>query len=323
MHTNTIFEFSLVLDREHFETILEKSYCGDAYLDEELDNYIDCSLAEKGIVVFYRNSQYKKKLRILANAAILMNGEEGKAHKLVRKLDKHLSEYFHDTYRLDDFNLTGATFVTDIQVGSPEKLRAYIQVFQRTGKVKKFSPVDYEGLSRSYCLEGNSNAIALMIYDLCEVIKKRTEDTRKHKTMPDYSDDTLRIEVRLKKPKAIRACTDEIITSEQVAALSEKSKEIVLSVLTRIIPYGDFYKKPDAVAMIRREIADPPLRRRMLRLVALIPEKKSLLLAQKEMHCRYIDDVMAAFQKIGLSPVTISKRQGIEHLETFYSHIIH
>ena len=67
---------------------------------------------------------------------------------------------------------------------------------------------------------------------------------------------------------------------------------------------------------------DIPLRRRMIRLVALIPEKKSLLLAQKELNYRRIDKVMDMFAAIDLSPVTLSKRHDVKYLENLYVYII-
>ncbi len=64
------------------------------------------------------------------------------------------------------------------------------------------------------------------------------------------------------------------------------------------------------------------MRRRMLRLLTLIPEKKSLHLAQKAMNCRDTEKVMMAFTKINLSPVTISKRHEVKHLENVYSYFL-
>ena len=58
----------------------------------------------------------------------------------------------------------------------------------------------------------------------------------------------------------------------------------------------------------------------MLRLLDLIPEKKSLLQAQKTMQCRRMDEVMDAFAKIGLSPVTISKRDTVQCNKNLYQY---
>lgn len=103
--------------------------------------------------------------------------------------------------------------------------------------------------------------------------------------------------------------------------LSEKRQDIFLDIFTRVVLFGDFYKKDKAEEIIRNEIKNSTLRRKMLRLVALIPEKKSLHLAQKAMNCRNIEKVMDAFTKINLSPVTISKRQNIKHLKNIYEYL--
>ena len=71
---------------------------------------------------------------------------------------------------------------------------------------------------------------------------------------------------------------------------------------------GDYYKKNQACELVRQKVKDKRLSRLMLKLIDLIPEKKSLLLAQKALNSRKVYDVMEGFAKIGVSPVTISKR---------------
>lgn len=96
-----------------------------------------------------------------------------------------------------------------------------------------------------------------------------------------------------------------------------KSNPIVrINLLT--VPY---YKKNRAVEIVRDKVRDSVLRRRMLRLLALIPEKKSLYLAQKAMNCRNVETVMEGFAKINLSPVTISKRHDIKFVNSLYSYL--
>lgn len=124
------------------------------------------------------------------------------------------------------------------------------------------------------------------------------------------------------KTKTVRIYADKEDMSAQIITLSEKCQDIFLETFVRIIPYGDFYKKGKAEEIIRTEIKDDRLRRRMLRLVALIPEKKSVYLAQKEINCRNMKKIMEAFAKINLSPVTISKRQNIGHLTDLYNNIV-
>lgn len=63
-------------------------------------------------------------------------------------------------------------FVTDIDVENHENVLAYLKVLQRIGRVKGYSPSGYDCFNgrNSFCLDGNSNGIEFMIYDLAEVL---------------------------------------------------------------------------------------------------------------------------------------------------------
>jgi len=89
----------------------------------------------------------------------------------------------------------------------------------------------------------------------------------------------------------------------------------------RIIPFGNIYKKSKAEEIIRTKVKDTTIKRKMLWLVGLVPEKKSLLLAQKALNYRRIDKVMKAFFDIEVAPITISKRHGIKKLDNLYNHL--
>ena len=205
---------------------------------------------------------------------------------------------------------------------------AYLKVLKRIGRVKGFSKSAYDCFKDidSFCLEGNSNDIGFWIYDLEGFIRNqlRNEDIarKKMKSMFRESEGILRTEVRLMKPKAVRCYTETDDVSGQIAELVEKSREIFLDVFTHIIPYGDYYKKNKAVEIVREKVGDSVLRRRMLRLLALIPEKKSLYLAQKAMNCRNVETVMEGFAKINVSPITISKRHDIKRLKNIYEYLL-
>lgn len=94
-----------------------------------------------------------------------------------------------------------------------------------------------------------------------------------------------------------------------------------MDTFTHIVPFGDFYKKGEAAEIIQKQVNDAIMRRRMLRLLTLIPEKKSVHLAQKALNCRDVEKVMDAFAKINLSHVTISKRQNFKNLKCIYAYI--
>lgn len=323
---NQTFELSMVLDTEHFQKIFTKAYSSN-HLKELDDEYLDTSLAEKGITVIYRDSRYKKKVRLLINTGLVLD-DAADTDKLLRKLDKRIAEYFDHKYRLDDFTLSGVNLVVDINVGSRENVPAYLKVLQRIGKVKGFSPISYDCFDdkASFCLSGNSNDTDFLLYDLERTVmdQLRSADAGRKK-MESASSQTkgiLRAEVRLTKPKAVRDYTDEADVPGQIVELTKNSMDVFMSTFARVVPFGDFHKKDAAMEIVRREVSDNIMRRKMMRLLALIPEKKSLHLAQKAMNCRDVEQVMDTFAKINLSPVTISKRHEIKHLKCLYDYIL-
>lgn len=319
MYINQIIEFSMVMDYERFHKILSHVYYKADCMEKE--EYTDRSLEEKGIVVIYRDSQYKKKIKLIVHVDRLMDGNIPNPERIARKINKRIGEYFDYRYTLDDFFISEMRIAVDINLGTHNDVEAYLKVLRRIGRVKGFSPVRYECFENvdSFCLEGNSNGIDFIIYDLEGLYERQLDENnigrKDFKTAIKELKGTLRAEVRLTKTKTVQVYADKEDISAQIITLSEKCQDIFLETFVRIIPFGDFYKKSKAEEIIRAEIKDDRLSRRMLRLVALIPEKKSLYLAQKAMECRNIEKVMKAFAKINLSPVTISKRQDVKYLK--------
>ena len=137
MNLNQILELSMVLDNEHFQKVFPRLYKGEGYIVESREEYTDQSLSSKGITVIYRDSQYKKKIRLIVNTYLLVD-DVSDIDRLIRKLDKRITEYFNGKYRIDDFVLSGMNFVADMDVGTRANAMAYLKVLQRIGGVKGF-----------------------------------------------------------------------------------------------------------------------------------------------------------------------------------------
>lgn len=142
------------------------------------DEYIDCSLVEKGITVIYRDSQYKRKIWLIVNMVQLLDGSEPNPCRIVRKLNKHIGEYFGFKYQINDFCLSGMRLVADIDVNNCENVAEYLKVLKRIGRVKGFASLDYECFDDigSFCLDGNSNSIEYLIYDLKDYITQQLKE---------------------------------------------------------------------------------------------------------------------------------------------------
>jgi len=327
MHVNQVYELSMMLDNEQFYEIANAAYYkSDAWIDEKHE-YTDRSLTDKGITVKYRNSRYKKKVKMIVKTSEIFRNGIFTSDELVQKIEKRISKYFDNRFPLDAFTLSRILVTTNIDVGNQDKVNAYIHVFRRIGKVKGFTPVHHDELDSHICfsLEGNSNGVHAVIYDLRGVIKAHINGLDvvppRAQSLLDDAAGILQVEIGL-QPKAIQKYTDEFGACDQIKTLSENKEEILLKNLARIVPFGKFYKKHDTLETICKNVRNRVLQRKMIQLVTLIPEKKSILLAQRAMNHRKIDEVMVAFEKIDLSPVTIGKRQNVRYLENIYSYLV-
>ena len=100
---------------------------------------------------------------------------------------------------------------TDIDVRSSEKVYDYLKVLRRIGKIKGFSPSKDSWLDddNGFCLDGNSNGIKFLLYDLEALHGERASQENFNVGYPEACEGLLRAEVRLTKPKAIRGYTSK------------------------------------------------------------------------------------------------------------------
>ena len=326
MVVNPVLELSMVLSNDKFYRLLSKISERTDCLEESDEGYIDRLLATSGITVIYRSSQYKKKVKPVVDPQVMLGGDIDVA-RLVRKLGRRIDEYFCRQYQLRDFKLSNVVLTADINVRSRENVSAYLRVFRRTGRVKGFSPVSYDCFDKgaSFCLEGNSNGIGFLTYDLEKALlgqmETKSSGKKRLSSILEKSKGVLRAEVRLTTAKSIQHYTDTADIIEQISRITGKCKDIFFEVFAQVVPFGDFYKKDRTLDIIRSSVGNRVMRRKMLRLVALIPEKKSLWLAQRETGCRDMDVVMKEFAKVGVSPVTIGKRSEVKQLQNIYSYL--
>lgn len=249
MYINQFFEFTMTMNHERFHKIFKYAYGKMKCMENMEDEYIDRTIEGKGVTVIYRDSRYKKKIKLIVNVNRLLDGSKFDPDKIARKLKKGIGEYFEYRYTLDDFFISGMRIAVDINVGTHNDVEAYLKVLRRIGRVKGLSPVRNECFENvdGFYLEGNSNGIDFMIYDLKGLYERQLDEDnigrKNFKTAIRESKGILRAELRLTKTKTVRIYADKVDISAQIITLSEKCQDIFLEIFERIIPYGDFYKR--------------------------------------------------------------------------------
>ena len=332
-------ELTLKLDKKKFQKQLSLAYKKSEKKNRiygDKDIHYDKALSSHGIDIEYHGNTYERKIKFIVNPSRVLKGDDLKLWKpnteniseLIELLENNIDDYFDSEYELDNFKLSRVDFTVNVDVGSNDNVTAYIKVLRNIGKVKGFSPKYKKNDKRidknaSFDLEGNSNGIELSIYDKMTEIKIKDEKRKLQKENSRQQDakGILRIEVRLKKQKTIRLYTSEKYTSKQISELSKQSKHVFLDTFVKVVPYGDYYKIKKAEKLIEDNINRRKPREKMIQLLRLIPRKKSLYLAQKELNDRKIARIMNMFAEINVSPVTISKSIKATHLKSLYSYL--
>jgi len=327
-------ELRLEVDKEAFHERRNKVRDKKNY-NTESDK--DFSYIEKGMTVWYHNTQYRKWIKLHINPSKLLGlddlitlWEPSKKNikHVIHELEKFVDEYFDSEYVLNDFLLSRIDFTKNIRLDNREVVLAYINLLHNIKKVKGFSP-KYGKMDTWYDedlgfdLKGISNGIDFTAYDKEAAIKLNMQNMslkqKELKERVEKAKGVLRIEVKLTSQKAIRNYTDEKDTAKRLTRLSKNSEKIFMDTMLRVVPFGDVYKKNQSVKIIEDSVDDRKLKTKMLRLLELVPKKKSLHLAIKELNDRHISRILSEYHSINLSPVTISKRQKVKKLISLYS----
>ncbi|MCL1792218.1 MAG: hypothetical protein FWG40_12920 [Peptococcaceae bacterium] len=297
--------------------------------------HTDYAFHNQGMRVQY-DGRHTKKVKLIVNPSRVLGCDDldpwkpsGKNVKeFLEELEELITEYFHSEVTLNNFRLSRVDFTRNLNVGR-ENVSDYIRFLHCIGKVKGFSPsfdkhdYDIRGINKanSFDLTGNSNGIEFSAYDkeaaiedIAAKLKRKEADSRLK-----LAKGILRVEVRLTKVKAIRKCTDETAASKQIKDLYRQCEDIFMQVFLHIVPRGYIHKKKRAGELVKERVSKKSHREKMLRLLELIPEQKSILLAQKKLNIRDIDRIMKLFAEINVSPVTISKRHDVKELDSLYS----
>lgn len=150
MYINQFFEFTMTMNHERFHKVFRRAYGKMKCMENIEDEYIDRTIEEKGVTVIYRDSQYKKKIKLIVNVDRLLDSNKPNPERIARKINKRIGEYFEYKYTLDDFFISGMRIAVDINVGTHNDVEAYLKVLRRIGRVKAFSPVRYECFENVY-----------------------------------------------------------------------------------------------------------------------------------------------------------------------------
>lgn len=340
------FELALDITSKNFNDLLSRAYqkakkhkhrLGRSTKHTANDVRVDDALASEGITVEYHNNTYRKIVKFLVNPSKVLGGDDLKlwvpdgsnVQELLNRLEDHMEEYFDGDYCLDDFMLSRVEFTANLPVGK-ENVPVYIGLLHKIGKVTgyslKYSKWDYLSgkveKKHSFDLEGNTNGVAFTAYDKEADLKKKGKNNRAKKAVG-----VLRLEVRVKKRKSVQKILcglpkgASLTTEEQIQVMAANSKHIFMNYLVGILPDGDFYKLKQAEYILRTSKIKERRKEKMLQLLRMVSEKQTLHLAFRELNIKEKTKELLWFSNVGVSPITLGKREKVDHLPSLYKYL--
>lgn len=115
MYINEIFELTRAVNGDEFDRLFAR--VKDNLEEEEGEEYADRSLSHKGLTVVYRKSQYKKKVRLVINTAVMIGERLFDPWDALQKLNRRVRKYFGGQLSLEAFTATGVTMTADLPIG--------------------------------------------------------------------------------------------------------------------------------------------------------------------------------------------------------------
>lgn len=301
MNALMIYELSVMPKPDTFYELLE--HASDVHALPDADGeYIDTSSIEKGMAVRYCDGRIKK-IGTLFNVPYSTD-EPADPQETLQSMEKRIRKYVSKEFRLGDFQLSRLIIATDLKLDKENRAEDYMAVLRRVGNVKGYTLHSERKSGKCAChhWQGNSNNTNVIL---------RCPKEHTH----------LNLAVQMLKSSAVRAYTQESEAPAQIIKSLTSLEGSLVTLLSNVIPFGRFLKKADAIEQIRSQIPDDTLRRKMIRILEMIPEKKSLKKTMKVSGYRNPKDILLSFAHIDLSPVTISKRMSVRKLENLYMYL--
>lgn len=231
------------------------------------------------------------------------------------------------TEKIYGFNLTlcRVDLCVNVDVGSPENVTQYIKQLYKTNMRKSYK---IRGLRNTainktvgFTTEYEQDGTELAVYNK----KHQLEDAL---GIPaDEYKNILRIEFRLKKQSTINKYVDDTLSNTgKILSLIENSKDIIKTVLPKLLPGGDYYKLDKAIDIVYELEKDTRLRRTMEQFLRLTAEKHGLKSARAAMKSvgitdRYITRLLKSFEEIEVNPVALKKNSKQKFLPSLYRYL--
>lgn len=326
------FELRQPLSHEQKYQLLDRFYNEGGYrIFTKGNETIICKFESQGIRTVIMDNPFRPYIAFQISLNTLLNGEYvdlityQEASLAIQYSEIMITEWLGEKYIFNELYLCRVDLCVNVDVGSPENVTQYIRQLYKTNMRRSFK---IRGLKNpdinknaGFTATNEDEGLELAAYN-----KKHQLEAELGIPAQEH-ENILRIEFRLKKESTIDKFTNNSYSNdEKIIDLIQRSKNIMLAALPMLLPDGDYYKLNNAIDIVHDRIKSYRLRDCMELILRLTADKHGLKSARKAMRKagvagNLISDAIAAFNDIGVNPVTLKKNAKVKFLPSLYKYL--
>ena len=233
---------------------------------------------------------------------------------------------FGEEFSINNLVLYRVDQCINLNVGTSENVREYIYLLYRSEMKKGYKVLsgnssDFD-VNNSYTVRNIDEGLEVSFYDKKKELEQRNCEA-------DNAEGTLRVELRILRRKALERQTPNCATNrDRIECCMRASRSKIVGIAHMLLLDADYYPYKKACGMVKKQVANKKLRKRMLDMLKLTKKEFSVRKAKEklfELHPKlkheYYNMMIEKFESIGVNVVTLDKDNEVKSLPSLFEYL--
>lgn len=233
---------------------------------------------------------------------------------------------FGEEFSINNLVLYRVDPCINLNVGTSEMVREYIYLLYRSEMKKGYKVLtgnspDFD-VSKSYTVRNGDEGLEVSFYDKKKELEQRNCEA-------DNAEGILRVEFRILRKKALERQIPNCTTNrDRIECCMRESRSKIIGIAHKLLLDADYYPYKKACDIVKKQVANNKLRKRMLDMLKLTKKEFSVRKAKEklfELHPKlkheYYNRMIKEFENIGVNVVTLDKDSEVKSLPSLFEYL--
>ena len=177
-------------------------------------------------------------------------------------------------------------------------------------------------VNKSYTVRNIDEGLEVSFYD-------KKKELEQHNCEAENAEGILRVELRILRRKPLERQTPACSTNrERIASCMQASRSKIVGIAHTLLLDADYYPYKKACDIVKKQVANKKLRKRMMDMLKLTKKEFSVRKAKEklfELHPKlkheYYNMMIEKFESIGVNVVTLDKDSEVKFLPSLFRYL--